>query len=51
MDKVRKGKEVWQGELTSQLSQMPERKKRFSTVSDLEIKDLYTPEDLLGYGF
>ena len=25
---------------------MPERKKRFSTVSDLEIKDLYTPEDI-----
>ena len=44
--KVRKGKEVWQGELTSQLSLTPERKKRFSTVSDLEIKDLYTPEDL-----
>ncbi len=51
MDKVRKGKKVWQGELTSQLSQMPERKNRFSTVSDLEIKDLYTPEDLSDMDF
>ncbi len=46
MDKVKKGKKVWQRELSSQLSRMPERKKRFSTVSDLEIKDIYTPEDM-----
>ncbi|OGP50447.1 MAG: methylmalonyl-CoA mutase [Deltaproteobacteria bacterium RBG_13_43_22] len=46
LDKVKKGKGAWQRELSSQLSLMPERKKRFSTVSDLEIKDLYTPEDL-----
>lgn len=46
MDKVRNGNKVWQREIASQLSQTPERKKRFSTVSDLEIKDLYTPEDL-----
>src|SRR4030042_1289881 len=46
LDKGKKRKGAWQRELSSQLSLMPERKKRFSTVSDLEIKDLYTPEDL-----
>jgi methylmalonyl-CoA mutase N-terminal domain/subunit len=46
VDKARKGKEDWQKELSSQLSGMPELKKRFSTVSDLEIKEIYTPEDI-----
>jgi len=46
IEKVQKGKEARQKELSSQLSMMPERKRRFSTVSDLEIKDLYTPEDI-----
>ena len=51
LDKVKKGKGVWQRELSSQLSLMPEQKERFSTVSDLEIKDLYTPEDLAEMDF
>jgi methylmalonyl-CoA mutase N-terminal domain/subunit len=51
LDEVKKGKGVWQRELSSQLSLMPEQKKRFSTVSDLEIKDLYTPEDLAEMDF
>ena len=46
IDKAQKGKKNWQKELSSQLSGMPERKKRFSTVSDLEIKEIYTPEDI-----
>jgi methylmalonyl-CoA mutase, N-terminal domain len=46
MEKVKKGRGDWQKEISAQLSLMPERKKRFSTVSDLEIKDLYTPEDI-----
>ena len=46
IDKAKKGKKDWQKELSSQLSGMPERKKRFSTVSDLEIKEIYTPEDI-----
>ncbi|MEW6188043.1 MAG: methylmalonyl-CoA mutase family protein [Thermodesulfobacteriota bacterium] len=46
LEKVKKGREQWQRERSAQFSLMPERKKRFSTVSDLEIKDLYTPEDL-----
>lgn len=46
IEKVQKGKEAWQKELSSQLSLIPERKRRFSTVSDLEIKDIYTPEDI-----
>ncbi len=51
IDKAKKGKGNWQRELSTQLSLMPERKKRFSTVSDLEIKDLYTPEDLAEMDF
>jgi methylmalonyl-CoA mutase N-terminal domain/subunit len=46
IDKAKKGKKNWQRELSSQLSGMPESKKRFSTVSDLEIKEIYTPEDI-----
>lgn len=46
LEEVKKGKEVWEREWQAQVSQTPERKKRFSTVSDLEIKPLYTPEDL-----
>jgi methylmalonyl-CoA mutase N-terminal domain/subunit len=46
LEKVKKGRKRWQAERSAQLSIMPERRKRFSTVSDLEIKDLYTPEDI-----
>ncbi|MHB8842900.1 MAG: acyl-CoA mutase large subunit family protein [Candidatus Aquicultor sp.] len=51
IDEVKKGTGVWKRELSSQFSLMPERKKRFSTVSDLEIKDLYTPEDISDMDF
>jgi methylmalonyl-CoA mutase, N-terminal domain len=51
MAKVRKGQGDWQRELSSQLSVIPERQSRFSTVSDLEIKNLYTPEDISATDF
>ncbi len=51
LEKVRKGKGQWERELASQISLMPERKKRFSTVSDLEIQALYTPEDIRDLDF
>ncbi|MBI4764633.1 MAG: methylmalonyl-CoA mutase family protein [Deltaproteobacteria bacterium] len=51
IEKAKKGKRDWQRELSSQLSAMPEGKKRFSTVSDLEIKEIYTPEDISGMDF
>jgi methylmalonyl-CoA mutase N-terminal domain/subunit len=46
MQKVQKGKEAREKELHSHLAKFPERKERFSTVSDLTIKDIYSPEDM-----
>ena len=46
MQKVQKGKEAREKELPSHLSKFPERKERFSTISDLTIKDIYSPEDM-----
>ena len=46
MRKVGKGKEAWEKELQSRQSNNPERKSRFSTISDLQIKNIYSPEDL-----
>ena len=40
MQKVQKGQEAREKELPSHLSKFPERKERFSTVSDLPIKDI-----------
>ena len=40
-------KESWtSGELAKVLSRFPEMDKRFSTISDMEIKNLYTPDDV-----
>jgi methylmalonyl-CoA mutase N-terminal domain/subunit len=36
----------WIGELKKSLSEVPERLSRFSTVSDMEIEELYTPKDI-----
>lgn len=38
IEKAQQEKEAWEQELSGQLSLYPERKQRFSTVSDLEIK-------------
>ena len=46
MSKVGKGKEAWEKELQSRQSNNPERRSRFSTISDLQIKNIYSPEDL-----
>jgi methylmalonyl-CoA mutase N-terminal domain/subunit len=46
MRKVDKGKEAWEKELQSRQSNNPERRSRFSTISDLQIKNIYSPEDL-----
>ena len=46
MRKVGKGKEAWEKELQSRQSNNPERRSRFSTISDLQIKNIYSPEDL-----
>jgi len=44
---IMKSKESWEEECyRPSLTQSPERLSRFSTVSDLEIERLYTPEDI-----
>jgi len=48
---VRKGRKEWDKEVQETFRQKPERKERFSTVSDLEIKRIYTPEDIKGLDF
>ena len=45
LKKVQEEKDRWVEGLSKILCETPERLTRFSTVSDLEIKGLYTPED------
>ena len=49
--KSRRLTEKWQDEVQETLKSNPDRKDRFSTVSDLDIKRLYTPEDLKDVDF
>jgi methylmalonyl-CoA mutase N-terminal domain/subunit len=43
--RIRKGKDQWKKDLRKAQSLTPLRRNRFSTVSDLEIEALYTPEE------
>ncbi len=43
LKKIKKENKKWAGDLSKVLGETPERLPRFTTVSDLEIKDLYTP--------
>ena len=45
LKKVQEEKKKWIGDLSKILCETPERLSRFTTVSDFEIKGLYTPED------
>jgi len=45
LKKVVEEKKKWIDDLSKILSETPERLPRFTTVSDLEIKGLYTPDD------
>ncbi len=46
LKKIEEGKKKWAEDLSKIFSETPERLPRFSTVSDLEIKGLFTPEDI-----
>ncbi len=47
IEKIKKAKKEWEEKvLKPHIEKHPERLKRFSTISDLEIKELYTPEDI-----
>ncbi len=48
---VHEGRRQWETEVEKTIEQKPERKRRFSTVSDLEIERIYTPEDILDLDF
>ncbi|PKN80374.1 MAG: methylmalonyl-CoA mutase, partial [Deltaproteobacteria bacterium HGW-Deltaproteobacteria-1] len=43
--------EKWQNEVKETIKKNPDQKDRFSTVSDLDIKRLYTPEDIKDMNF
>ena len=42
---VREGRREWEREVEKTIEEKPERKRRFSTVSDVEIERIYAPED------
>ncbi len=46
MDDIKKEREHWERKLEEIFSVTPERLERFSTVSDQEIRSIYTPEDV-----
>lgn len=46
LERIEKEYQDWLGEYRKALQKVPERLERFSTVSDLEVKPLYTPFDL-----
>ncbi len=50
-DDIKKANERWEKELETVFAAKPERLPRFSTVSDREIGQLYTPEDIKGQDF
>jgi len=51
LQEVQEGQKKWEKEVGKGGRQKTERKKRFSTVSDLEIKPIYTPEDIKDLDF
>lgn len=51
LQEVQEGCKRWEKEVGKGGRRKTERKKRFSTVSDLEIKAIYTPEDIKGLVF
>ncbi|HDZ90487.1 MAG: methylmalonyl-CoA mutase family protein [Deltaproteobacteria bacterium] len=50
-DDIEKGKKKWQKELEKVFAARPERLRRFATVSDREIKRIYTPAHLKDQDF
>ncbi|HYA41828.1 MAG TPA: methylmalonyl-CoA mutase family protein [Syntrophobacteraceae bacterium] len=51
LESIEKEYGEWLAEYRKALEKVPERLKRFSTVSDLEIKPLYTPLDIANKDF
>jgi len=51
LQEVEEGQKGWEKEVGKARRQKAEKGKRFSTVSDLEIKEIYTPEDIKDLDF
>ena len=51
LESMEKEYSEWLEEYRNALKKMPERSSRFSTVSDLEVKPLYTPLDIVNKDF
>jgi len=51
MEEIREERKKWQKKLDEIFRVTPERLERFSTVSDKEIRNIYTPEDVAGEDF
>ena len=47
-DAVRRETSRWEGEVERSLDRNPERQEAFSTLSDIPVRRLYTPEDVAG---
>ncbi len=45
-EEIKKEKEIWEKNYQKSCEKVPERLERFTTVSDMEIKPIYTPEDI-----
>lgn len=51
LKRIQEEKRKWKEDLSKILSETPERLPRFTTISDLEIKGLYTPQDIEGLDY
>lgn len=51
LKRIQKERKAWVDDLSKMLSETPERLPRFTTISDQEIKGLYTPEDIQGLDY
>ncbi len=52
MDKISKAKEQWEKEeLADSHSRFPPRRERFETPSEIELKGVFTPEDIKGINY
>lgn len=52
LEKIKSEREKWHStHVQKSISKFPERKKQFKTSSDIEIKNIYTPEDFSGQDY
>ncbi len=51
MEDIKKGKEAWTAGVEKGLAKRPERKQDFTTISDIPLSRLYTPDDLDGFNY